>query len=141
MFYDEFLALCKRKNVAPSRAATEMGMNRFIITFRKGGSTPQLSTLQKISNYFDIPITQLTEGWDTQTKTPDLTERDRRDVARDVDRIMGSLESSEELMFDGVPMCEEARAAMASAMRIGLEEARRRNKADYTPKKYRNQKG
>lgn len=68
---------------------------------------------------------------------PALTEKDRRDVAKDVARIMSSLEDSGELMFDGVPMSDEARASMAAAMRIGLEEARRRNKETYTPKKYK----
>ena len=68
---------------------------------------------------------------------PVLTEKDRRDVAKDVARIMSSLEDSGELMFDGVPMSDEARASMAAAMRIGLEEARRRNKETYTPKKYK----
>ena len=57
-------------------------------------------------------------------------------MARDVDRIMGDLSASGDLMFDGVPMSDEARAAMAAAMRIGLEEARRRNKETYTPKKH-----
>ncbi|WP_161844236.1 hypothetical protein [Pseudoflavonifractor sp. 524-17] len=70
-------------------------------------------------------------------ETPALTEKDRRDVAKDVYQIMESLESSGDLMFDGVPMSEESKAAMAAAIKIGLEEARRRNKATYTPKKYR----
>lgn len=72
-----------------------------------------------------------------QKKAPVLTEKDKRDVARDVTRIMDSLENSGELMFDGVPMSDEARAAMAAAMRIGLEEAKRRNKETYTPKKFK----
>lgn len=70
-------------------------------------------------------------------KAPALTEKDRRDVARDVKRLMDDLESGVELNFDGVPMSEEAKAAMAAAVRIGFEEARRRNKETYTPKKYR----
>lgn len=74
---------------------------------------------------------------DSTQKKPALTEKDRRDVAKDVSRIMESLDTSGDLMFDGVPMSEESKAAMAAAMRIGLEEARRRNKATYTPKKYR----
>lgn len=78
---------------------------------------------------------------DSAQKKPALTEKDRRDVAKDVRLIMESLETSGDLMFDGVPMTEESKAAMAAAMRIGLEEARRRNKATYTPKKYRGQKG
>lgn len=78
---------------------------------------------------------------DIAQKKPALTEKDRQDVAKDVSRIMESLETSGDLMFDGVPMTEESKAAMAAAMRIGLEEARRRNKVTYTPKKYRGQKG
>lgn len=76
-------------------------------------------------------------SYQSKEKAPVLTEKDRRDVAKDVYQIMESLESSGELMFDGVPMSEEAKAAMAAAMKIGLEEAKRRNKATYTPKKYR----
>jgi len=76
-------------------------------------------------------------SYQSKEKTPALTEKDKRDVAKDVYLIMESLESSGELMFDGVPMSEESKAAMAAAMRIGLEEARRRNKATYTPKKFR----
>ena len=78
---------------------------------------------------------------DNAQKKPALTEKDRRDVAKDVSRIMESLETSGDLMFDGVPMTEESKAAMAAAMRVGLEEARRRTKVTYTPKKYRGQKG
>lgn len=76
-------------------------------------------------------------SYQNKEKAPVLTEKDRRDVAKDVYQIMQSLESSGELMFDGVPMSEESKAAMAAAMKIGLEEARRRNKATYTPKKFR----
>lgn len=70
-------------------------------------------------------------------KASGLTDKDRRDVARDVDKIMDDLSRSGDLMFDGVPMSDAARAAMAAAMRIGLEEARKRNKETYTPKKYK----
>ena len=76
-------------------------------------------------------------SYQSKEKAPVLTEKDRRDVAKDVYQIMESLESSGELMFDGVPMSEESKAARAAAIKIGLEEARRRNKATYTPKKYR----
>ena len=75
-------------------------------------------------------------SYQSKEKAPVLTEKDRRDVAKDVYQIMESLESSGELMFDGVPMSEEAKAAMAAAMKIGLEEAKRRNKPTYTPTKY-----
>lgn len=137
MFYDNFLALCEKKGISPSRAVTDMGMNRSIATFWKNGTVPKMDTLTRIADYFEVSVGFLVDGADTEKKAPALTEKDRRDVAKDVYKIMESLESTGELMFDGVPMSEESKAAMAAAMRIGLEEARRRNKALYTPKKFR----
>ena len=88
--------------------------------------------------FADILGVTLDEVYGEETKkAPGLTEKDRRDVAKLVENIMSDMEQAGDLNFDGMPMSEEARAAMASAMRIGLEEARRRNKETYTPKKYR----
>lgn len=77
---------------------------------------------------------------DEQKNAPALTDKDKRDVAKDVEKIMGNLENSGELMFDGVPMSDEAKASMAAAMKLGLEAARSKNKETYTPKKYRGKK-
>ncbi len=136
MFYDNFARLCVEKGVTPSKAVTDMGMNRSIATFWKTGTIPKMDTLTRIARYFNVSVDYLIDGADAEN-APTLTAKDERDVARDVERIMGNLENSGELMFDGVPMSEEAKAAMAAAMRVGLEEAKRRNKATYTPKKYR----
>lgn len=101
--------------------------------YENGNQAPDKKTLLKLAAYFDVPVDYFLRG---KEKAPALTDKDKRDVARDVDRIMGDLSASGDLMFDGVPMSDEARAAMAAAMRIGLEEARRRNKETYTPKKH-----
>lgn len=102
-----------------------------------GKTTPRKKNLDVIATYLGTSTDYLLTGLGEKEKAPALTEKDRRDVARDVDRIMEDLSESGDLMFDGVPMSDEARAAMAAAMRIGLEEARRRNKETYTPKKYK----
>lgn len=126
--------LCKERKIPVSRLERELGYaNGYINQLRKG--VFPADRLLEIANYFSVSVDFLMTG-ETE-KAPVLTEKDRRDVAKDVYQIMESLESSGELMFDGVPMSEESKAAMAAAMRIGLEEARRRNKALYTPKKYR----
>ena len=102
-----------------------------------GKTTPRKKNLDVIAAYLDSTTDYLLTGLGEKEKVPVLTDKDRRDVARDVDKIMDDLAESGDLMFDGVPMSDEARAAMAAAMRIGLEEARKRNKATYTPKKFR----
>ena len=127
--------LCKERKIPVYRLEKDLGYaNGYINQLRKG--VFPADRLLEIANYFSVSVDFLMTGSETE-KAPALTEKDRRDVAKDVYQTMESLESSGELMFDGVPMTEESKAAMAAAMRIGLEEARRRNKALYTPKKFR----
>ena len=65
-----------------------------------------------------------------------LTLKDERD-------IKSILESTEQLlqqdglMFDGEPASQEAIDSILSAMRVGMELAKKKNKEKYTPKKYK----
>lgn len=136
MFYDVFTSLCEKKDVSPNKALTDCGISRTSTAKWREGAIPRGITLQKLADYFAVTTDYLLTGEETK-KAPDLTEKDRRDVAKMVENIMNDMEKAGDLNFDGMPMSEEAKAAMASAMRIGLEEARRRNKETYTPKKYR----
>ena len=150
VFFERFNALCLERGETPNAVAKKLGIPSGSITAWKKGTSPRTDTLYKIADYFHTPSDYLLgtidnyipELWQAAVNmqkeaAPALTEKDRRDVAKDVEQIMENLSESGQLMFDGVPMSEAARAAMAAAMRIGLEEARRRNKETYTPKKYR----
>lgn len=137
MFYDVYCALCEKNGLTPSGAASKIGFNRASVTVWKNtGKAPKQELLLKIADFFGVTTDYLLTG-DENKKAPALTEKDKRDVAQLVENIMNDMEHSGDLNFDGVPMSDEAKAAMASAMKIGLEEARRRNKETYTPKKYR----
>ena len=70
-------------------------------------------------------------------KTPVLTAKDQRDIAKILEKTMADLESSGDLMFDGDPMSDEARESIRSALKLGLEAAKLKNKEIYTPNKYR----
>ena len=135
--YENIMALCESRGIKGGKMCTDLGISKGLLTDLKMGRRSGISatTAQKIASYFDVTVGFLLG--EENEKTPTLTKKDERDIARDVERIMEDLSGSGELMFDGVPMSEEAKAAMAAAMRIGFEEARRRNKATYTPKKYR----
>lgn len=136
-FYDLFSDLCESKGIKPSRAATELSINRSNVTnWKHGGYTPRGDTLQRIADYFGVSTDYLLTG-DKKEIAPALSEKDKRDTAKEVERIMDSLESGGDLMFDGVPMSPEAKESLAAAMKLGLEAARLRNKETYTPKKYR----
>lgn len=136
MFYDRFKQLCDDKGVSCNKAALEIGLSNATPTkWRKTGATPNSETLQRIAGYFGVTI-QFLLGQETE-KTPALTKKDERDIARDVETIMSRLADGDGLMFDGDPMSDEARESMLNAIRLGLEAAKIRNKARFTPTKFK----
>ena len=136
MFYDRYAALCQEKNLTPSKAAEEIGLNKASVTnWKKNGYTPRADVLQRIADYFGVSVSFLL-GVETE-KAPALTEKDERDIAKDLVRIMAQLEAEGDLMFDGDPMSDEARESIRAAMKLGLEAAKLKNKERFTPKKYR----
>lgn len=86
--------------------------------------------LQKIADYFNVSMDYLL-GRDTS-----LNKRDQHDI----DEILANTEQllkQEGLMFDGDPASPEAIESILSAMQIGMEMAKKKNKEKYTPKKYK----
>lgn len=136
MFFDIFQQLCTKKGISCKRAAEEIGLSNSITTkWKKTGATPNSETLQKIASYFGVSI-QFLLGQEKE-KAPALTRKDERDIARDVEAIMSRLADGDGLMFDGDPMTDDARQSMLSAIRLGLEAAKIRNKEKYTPHKFK----
>jgi transcriptional regulator with XRE-family HTH domain len=60
-FYDNFLVLCERKDVAPSRALEDAGLSKALYSKwkQKPDSIPNGMTLEKLSKYFMVPIDAL----------------------------------------------------------------------------------
>lgn len=97
-----------------------------------------------ISEAIDSAVPMGNGEWDVKLKpkfqakkAPVLTEKDERDIARDLERIMAQLDAGGDLMFDGDPMSDEARDSIKAAMKLGLEAAKVKNKERFTPKPYR----
>lgn len=60
MFYSYFDYLCKQKGVSKNKACQEMGVSRNVAAKWKSTNTnPNMATLNKISEYFDVSIDEL----------------------------------------------------------------------------------
>ena len=70
---------------------------------------------------------------------PDLTPKDEREIMHLMDDMKEKLMQEEGLMFDGQPASPESIQSILDAMQIGMEMAKKRNKAKYTPKKFRHE--
>lgn len=82
MFYDKFMYLCKQRGIAPSRAATDAGISRSLVTKWRTSNikTPSAEVLEKLSKYFCVPISELLNEED-QKESPDefvLTEGEKK---------------------------------------------------------------
>ena len=137
--YEVFEQLLQKHGVTPYKVAKEAGVTQTALSnWKSGRSTPSSKTLQKIADYFGITVDYLMTGKDNpKEKAPELTGRDERDIEKILNNTREQLLSQEGLMFDGDPASPEAIESILSAMQIGMELAKKKNKEKYTPKKYK----
>ena len=122
----------KKRGISKETFYQQSGISSATMSqWRKGIYSPSSAAIRKVEAYFGITLSL------EQKDAPTLTEKDERDIARDLERIMSQLGSSGDLMFDGDPMSDEARESMLAAMELGLRAAKLKNKARFTPKKHR----
>lgn len=105
------------------------------VNYEKGAREPSSETLIKIARFYQVSIDYLIGH--SADAASSLTLRDRRDIAKDLEKLLAQLDSGDDLMFDGDPMSDEARDSIRAAMKLGLEAAKVKNKDRFTPKKYR----
>lgn len=139
--YEIFEKLLLKYGVTAYRVAKETGITTATLTnWKKGKYTPKQDKLQKIADYFGVPLDYLTTGKEStepKEKNSELTARDERDIEKILDNTRDQLLNQEGLMFDGKPATPEAIESILSAMRVGMEMAKEKNKQLYTPKKYK----
>ena len=146
MFYDRFIELCSKKGVSPSRAAIDAGISKSLVSKWKNNATaePSGSVLKKLSDYFGIAVSELLDETETvseKEKTPILTAKDERDIAKDLENALSKLSDENALMFDGEPLDDETRELLRISLENQFRMAKIIAKEKYTPKKYRkNQK-
>ena len=96
-----------------------------------------------LANYFGIQKSDLIEDKTSLPQTsdnwqPQLTKKDERDIARQLEKTLADLESSQDaLMFSGEPLDEETRELLKISLENSIRVAKIAAKKKYTPKKYR----
>ena len=108
--------------------------------WKNGRSNPKLDKLQKIADYFGVTVDYLMTGKEEpKEKSPELTARDERDIAKDLNNIMVKLTSGEAgpASYNGEPLDPEAAALFKDELEIALRRLKLINKEKYTPKKYK----
>lgn len=135
--YEIFEKLLKEHGVTAYRVSKETGVTTATLTsWKQGKYTPKPEKMQKIADYFGVSLSYLMTGKEDSEKEPQLKPKDKKDI-REILASTEELLKQDGLMFDGDPASPEAIDSILSAMQIGMEMAKKKNKEKYTPKKYR----
>ena len=127
--------LCKQAGISMNQLEQELNFGKGYIS-KLGKSVPNVNKIQLIANRFNVTVDYLMTGETPEEKKDvTLTRRDERDIEKILDQTREQLLSQEGLMFDGQPASPEAVESILSAMQVGMELAKKKNKEKYTPKK------
>lgn len=139
--YDIFEKLCEEKGVTPYRVCKETGITTATISNWKAGRyIPKQDKMKKIADFFGVTVDYLMTGKEGDAKEKqELTARDRRDIAKDLESIMGKLASGEDgpASYDGEQLSPESVELFRGELEIALKRLKLLNKEKYTPKKYK----
>lgn len=122
-------------------AATNIGKSTFS-DWKSGRSVPKNDKLQRIAAFLNISFEYLMTGVEPREGDVKLTPKDFRDIKKNVDSIMQSLDerNGESLYYDGVEveLTEDNKELLRNALNIIMTAVKRENKEKYNP--YKNKK-
>lgn len=109
-------------------------------------NAPKPATIKKIAEALKIDYEELMEkaGYLEETTQkvykndlPKLNVKDEKDIAKQLENIIESMDSDTALAFDGEPMDEETKEMVKTAIESNLKLTKQLAKKKFTPKKYR----
>lgn len=136
--YEIFEQLLQKYGVSAYKVAKETGVTQSTLSdWKRGRSTPKTENMKKLADYFGVSIDYLTTGIkESSSKESALTPRDEKDI-RVILSNTEQLLKQPGLMFEGHPASQESIDSILSAMQVGMEIAKKKNKELYTPNKYK----
>ena len=137
--YEIFEQLLLKFGATAYQVAKATGISTATLTnWKKGRYTPKQDKLQKIADYFGVTVEYLMTGKnEPKEKAPELTARDERDIAKDLDRIMGEIQKGDDgpLYYNGIEIDNASLNLLQNAIEYALRETKKENKVKYNPNK------
>lgn len=102
-------------------------------TWCQGIALPRMGKVQKLADYFGILKSDLIDD----KEESDLTSRDKRDIAKDLDRIMTEIKNGNDgpLYYNGTEIDDASINLLENAIEFALTQAKKENKVKYNPNK------
>jgi transcriptional regulator with XRE-family HTH domain len=129
---DRVKNLAQERGISLPALESELGFgNSTIVKWDK--STPNADKLNAVAKYFGVTMDYLLNG----TNDTELTEKDERDIAKDLDRIMGEIQKGDDgpLYYNGAEIDRASLSLLQNAIEYALRETKKENKEKYNPHK------
>ncbi len=140
--------LCNEKGLTIAELERILGFGNNIIS-KWDKSVPRSDKLEKLADYFNVTTDYLlgrTENKrgialsDDTLNNDELNDRDKRDIAKNLEKIVAELDDETAgPLFYGGELPDEDKEILKGILEQALVVAKIKNKAKYTPKKYRNE--
>lgn len=134
-------------NMSYQELANKTGLSKSTLQRYETGSIKNMpiDKLEIIANALDISPAYLM-GWEDEKKetkstfNPNvITKKDEKSIQKDLKQIMDDFKNGQDgpAFYNGVELGDEELELIEQAMELALRSAKIKNKAKYTPKKYR----
>lgn len=106
-------------------------------TWCQGIALPRMGKVQRLADYFGISKSDLIDDRKASAENTLLTEKDNKDIAKDLDTILEKLSNSEDgpASYDGEEIPDDDREMFAAQLEIMLRRLKTINKEKYNPNK------
>lgn len=134
-FNDMLKYLRTREKMSQAELADKLGVSKSTVgMYELGKREPDFETLEAIADLFNVDMNFLLEKAGSE-----LSSKDERDIAKDVDNIMAKLTAGEDgpASYNGEALDPEAADLFRDELQIALRRLKIINKEKYTPKKYK----
>ena len=134
--YEVIKQLCDEHGIALTALEKELGFGRGSLGKLKNGGT-SAKRLQKIADYFDVPINYLMSGEASVNINNLLSTKDERDIAKDMENIRQKLMNGTDgpLSYDGEPIPAEDAELLLGQIELMMRRLKPINKEKYNPNK------
>ncbi|GED35000.1 helix-turn-helix transcriptional regulator [Brevibacillus centrosporus] len=128
----------KKTGLTQAMLADKANMSRsYLADVERDRYNPSVDTLKAIADALNIPLTQLLDDESSIHNPNDLSPKEERDIAIDLEKMVNDLHSSESLGFYGEAMDEESKELLRISLENTLRLAKQMAKQKFTPKKHR----
>lgn len=143
MLGDRLKKLRTEKRITQEELGRKVNVTKVSISgYENGNRSPDTETLQRLADYFKVSTDYLLGRTDNQysAELPNLTEKDKNDIAKDLEKIINNLDTDGYAHFDGRSideLDEDDKELLIASLENSMKLAKRLAKDKFTPKKYK----